>query len=508
MLTEQNVERIENLMISYFRAVDHVCKNHKLPKEEKLERLLDPLIGLNKLLAPLHSLNEYRRSWDGTYPFISECVEKDDLDLENLDYDRDKYGIDWCENDRPHRRGPRIWKYETEEERRIREEVMTQEAIRRQIEVTDFEPSLVIHEYPSDLYPEWLPALDEEKIQSKDLLDQILVCYTIKRAMNGDEKAINKLYSLYKDAAEGVGINFRHYNKEIATVDEVKNTSRVLLRFIIEGFSPEHILMNLLSDQKNLSIPGWVKDFFIYYLSQYLPPIIQDALTEIGLIQRDVQRNRFIFQYFRLLAILNPCAPIRDVTLWENSPVRSRRFNTYCFRPGIVKMGPRKNLTTWIFGRRNEIDTLTKAKREDDTIGRAWQPYGKLYQLIRDKYRPDIEKQKKKKNFAFGDLDIEEGNLNIQDQAAAARDNRPSVEDEIMDNEKDQETINRVIKRLSMAPIPSRNTEIFIQWFFEGIIQTELAERYNLSTRQIKRICRECKDILRSSRKTLLSSPE
>ena len=496
LLTEQNVERITNLILSYFRAVDHVCQNHKLPKEEKLERLLYPLIELNKLLAPVHSLEEnpYRlsnpyRPSDDTYPFISERVWKDDLDLEYLEYDKDKYEIDWCENQRiPERRGPRIWIIETAERKRLHEEAIRQ----REIDGIPYEESAVTHSYPQDLYPEWLPSLDEERIQNKDLLDQILVCFTIKRAMNGNEKAIEKLYSLYEDAAEGLGANFAKLNN--LPFSDVKETSKNLLRFIIKGFLPENILMDLLSDQKILSIPGWVKDFFIYYLSQYLPPIIKDTLIEAGSIQRDGQRDRFIFLYFRLLAMLNPYTPIRDIP-WKNSPVRIRRFNNYCFRPGIVKLGPHKNLTTWIFGRRNEIDTLTKAERENGTTAKAFRPYGKLYQLIRDTYKPDIKRQKVERS-----LDAE-GNLSIRDKAAAVRDNRPSVEDEIID----QETIGRLNEKLSESGISSRDIEIFTEREFERIQQIELAKKYHLSTRQIRRICERCKETLYSSLKSNLS---
>lgn len=94
LLTEQNLERITNLIISYFRAVDYVGKNHKLSKEEKLTRLLEPLIKLNKLLAPLHfeSTTSYRILSDNPafgepqpgvtiHPFISERVWKNELDL-------------------------------------------------------------------------------------------------------------------------------------------------------------------------------------------------------------------------------------------------------------------------------------------------------------------------------------------------------------------------------------------------------------------------------------------
>ncbi len=522
-MTEQDLELIINLILSYFKAVEYVSQKPKLSKEEKLERLLTPLIELNKLLASLHFENEnpYRR-WDGTYPFISERVYKDDLDLEYLDYDKSRYSIDWREDERiPDRRGPRIWKYQPEEQKRNREEAMKQEAIRRGIEIADFEDSLIIHSYPQDLYPKWLPTLDEEKIKSRDLLDQILVCYTIKRAINGDEKAVEKLYSFYEYAAEGLAVKFQDMNKNLH-VKEVINTASILPRFIISGFSLEIFFKEIIIQEKAIitypNIPGYIKDFFIYYLSDYLPPEIEEVLKESESVDKSEQRGKFIFLYFKLLALLDPYTIIRDNTRWKKSSTQKliRKFNNYCFRTEKVKLGPHRNLTIWIFGRGfKEIDTLTRSQREDGSIGKAWKPCGKLYQLIRDTYLaelPGLRVKRRKRNRVFDFMDLDnEADLSIKDQAVVLRDNHPSVEDEMIDNEIDQETIKKVNKRLSSSGVSQRNIEIFTQWIFgqaKRLHQSELAEKFSLSTSQVKRICRKCKGILRSFPEILDPSAE
>jgi len=484
ILTKQTYDRIENLIIGYLRAVEYVHQNPKISKEEKLQTLIEPLKELDDLLTPLHFEGKHYERWDGTYPFTQERIWKDELDLDHLHYDRDNYYIDWCENERiPKRRGPRIWIYDTEEEIQLRNERRKQ----REIEGRKCEPEFISHDYPGDLYQDWLPTLDAEKIQSKDLLDQVLVCYTIKRAINGDKEAFKQLYNLYEVAATRLAAKFA-YRHKLSDYDEIQSTSKAFLAFIIKGFSPGRIIKDSLCNDKEtiLYLPGWIKDFLIYYFSQHLPPMLEDTLIEIGSVQRETQPNRFTSLYFTLLAISSPYTTISDIP-WNDSPVRVRRFNNYCFRPGIVKLGPRRNLTTWIFGRRNEIETLTKADREGDTTGKAWQPYGKLYQLLRDKYKPLVKKRKKDKSFSFREVGKKEALSFVA-------------------NAKFQKKLDLVEETLSEAGITHRNIEIYSKWKLEPIThnhhvtQLELAKEYDLSPRHIKRICKECKEILLKSR--------
>jgi hypothetical protein len=403
-------------------------------------------------------------------------VEKDDLDLEHLDYDKNRYFIDWCENERiPERRGPRIWKFETEEERRLREEVRSEEEARRGIELED---SLVIHDYPSDLYLEWLPSLDEEKIQSRDLLDQILVCYTIKRAINGDKKAIEKLYGLYEYAAGALGAKFARQNR--LPVNELKDTSKGLLRFIIEGFSPEIIIKDLLTNQKETipHLPGWVKDFFIYHLSEYLPPRIEKVREELKSVKRTEQRDTFIFLYFSLLALLSPYSPIRGYTLWEISPKTSRKFNTYCFRPGAVKMGPYYNLSTWIFSSRS----------------------GKLYQLLMDNYESKIFIRKGGKHIRIKNMSDD-----FEDRFVEKSQSELTIKEKkkiICDKEKSfDKSPDEIIAELKKHGISKRDAEIFTKCKYseKPVTRNEIAQKFNLSRRQIIRICKKIAQIFNTS---------
>ncbi len=86
-----------------------------------------------------------------------------------------------------------------------------------------------------EYYKKWLPHLGEEKIVSNDLLDQILVCFTIKRALNQDEEAIDKLCSLYEDTAIGIAYKMTKARKLMGQVDDIKQDAGILLRQVIAG---------------------------------------------------------------------------------------------------------------------------------------------------------------------------------------------------------------------------------------------------------------------------------
>lgn len=68
-------------------------------------------------------------------------------------------------------------------------------------------------------YEKWLPTLDEQKVKSNDLLDQILFCFTIKRALNGDNKAIDKLSSLYEGIAVSIAWKMANARKLTSNYD-------------------------------------------------------------------------------------------------------------------------------------------------------------------------------------------------------------------------------------------------------------------------------------------------
>ncbi|KAA0242006.1 MAG: hypothetical protein DYG83_14390 [Candidatus Brocadia sp. AMX2] len=118
----------------------------------------------------------------------------------------------------------------------------------------DIEPILPYYSV-SDIYELWLPTLTQEKMKSSDLLDRIFVTYAIKRALNQDKEAINKLCSLFQDIAEKVAEKMAKKRGLKRHIDDIKQEARILLWSMIKGFSPKQILDGL-THNVNFSIPN------------------------------------------------------------------------------------------------------------------------------------------------------------------------------------------------------------------------------------------------------------
>ena len=232
------------------------------------------------------------------------------------------------------------------------------------------------HTSVHDIYEWWLPTLTLKKIQSSDLLDQILVCFTIKRALNGDKDAITKLteallisakskttyfytrrllsYKLHKVVDKRLAIQengnrdaIQRRKLDISTMikldqDDVENYACALLPVIVAGSQPRAIIENILCDDKKsdlLPFPKWIRQFYLNYIAEY----------------ERVEPN--------------PYAMISAKTIWGKSSKSIHSFNGYSFVPGRgYKIGPKSNLYTWTFHKKN----------------------GKIYQILKDFYWPTI----------------------------------------------------------------------------------------------------------------------
>lgn len=161
-------------------------------------------------------------------------------------------------------------------------------------------------------------------------------------------------------------------------------------------------------------------------------------------------------------------------------------------------MGPRRNLTTWLFGYKHEITGAT-----------ACPPSGKLYQLLRDKWRPLLEEKSKSKNFDFGDdfgEDHEDHKETIEDRKKAL-----GIEDLGAEENKliDEITVEKKVKRLRKGLLdlgaPARNLEIYFRWKSDDRqTQSEIAKEYGLSLRQIGRICQQISRLLPKAKRLFL----
>ncbi|MBC6934042.1 MAG: hypothetical protein DYG83_17550 [Candidatus Brocadia sp. AMX2] len=122
---------------------------------------------------------------------------------------------------------------------------------------------------------------------------------TIKRALNQDKKAIDKLCSLFQGIAEAVKMAKKRGLKRYT--DDIKQEARILLWSMIKGFSPKQILDGL-THNVNFSIPKSVETFYLYWLSQEVPK----RLNEYPLIDP-----------FDVLVLLNPASPIASEIKWK-----------------------------------------------------------------------------------------------------------------------------------------------------------------------------------------------
>jgi hypothetical protein len=472
------------LLNNYFRAVEDVKKNKKLSKQEKLRGLLSPIIDLNKLINPLAE-NPYRRDFpwgESLYPFVSETISLErDLDLKNLHPDPSKYRIELEEGRHLDPADTSIF---------LRSEFERYLALREECKAKGEEPPPVQLDagYLSlrDIWKEWLPTLTQEIIRRNDLLVQVLVVYTIKRALNGDEKAVAKLYDLYEHTAQAIAVKTAMKLGVMREFEDIKQDAGFFLQFLLSGFRPEHIVRSLLEDSTEramMSLPPWVADFYIRYFGEYVPERTKGLLKEAEEKERLIQfaeglstgklsvknlgkvdqetinwlkeketisalRDRRDIISLELAVLFSPYTPIRSSTLWKNSPKLVRRFNNYSYRPS--KMGPQRNLTTWLFGTRKDFQ------------------YGKLFQLLKDKYKPMI-RQKKKDKF-----------LDIEDIPS------PQPSDEQMEKDPDE-----IVERLVDLGVSERDAKILTDWRFQKLTQGEIGRKNNLSERQIRNICRK-----------------
>jgi hypothetical protein len=226
--------KIAGFFNQYLAAVNWVRKNKSAPREEKLNRLLFPLVKFRKIAALPPGKEIPHRFFNGTFPFTSaNRIKSTDLDLDNLHYDQKRYFIDWEVDNITRRRGPGIWLCETKEEKELRARMRREEEKRRGFPLED---EFIHCQYPGDLYENWLPSLDQARIQSRDLLDQILVCHTIKRALNGQEKAIAKLYGLYVDAAEATAVRFAKISKLIGKPSASSEGKKKIEKGVSRGY--------------------------------------------------------------------------------------------------------------------------------------------------------------------------------------------------------------------------------------------------------------------------------
>ena len=502
----QFVENIKSGLIGdYLQAIEAVKKWKNLPTDKKLTWLLVPLILYNKL-----------DSFGEPIPFVDESVDIErELDLENLRYDEERYRIDALEEHTPpaFRGIITLASYIS-----IRETLNRDLENYREVEVKGADPIFSLGKISlDDLYEEWLPSLDQKKITSKDLLDQVLVAFTIKKAQNGDERAIKTLYGLYKDAANAVAAKFGRRFGIPEKIRDLKSDVQVFLWFVITGFRVTDIISQLVEPDSGKvikNIPPWVKNFYINYLTEYVPQCMEnniretqrnrDLIEELAKVPRNDGRNqvedaikilktRNAFLDFQGIGMLNPYTPFQAKNRWR-TPVRPNRFNNYSFLPGVFKMGPKANLTIWLMGPKDKPH------------------WGKLYQLLKAQYKLLIDEKKGSTTTDDADDNFNEeytGELDYKEKKKVPFSHlwnphdapeRKSRKVRVKPSKKSPSTksLKEIVDELRKMGASPRDAEIFaLCKVLKDITQEKMARLCELkSRRQVIRICKKVKALI------------
>ena len=177
--------QLEALYIKYFNAVETVKKQNNLTKEEKLKQLLTPIVDLHNFTSDSNREHKFARE--------DHINLNEELDLSALESKSEEWDI------LPNWKLGQLGILETSDDI-INVDYSKFLPQRKSVAISS--ATSKVRTSLHKLYKEWLPHLDQNRIQSKKLLDQALVCYTIKRAQNGDEQASDKLISLYIGRAE------------------------------------------------------------------------------------------------------------------------------------------------------------------------------------------------------------------------------------------------------------------------------------------------------------------
>ena len=464
------------LIDEYSAVVAEIEKDKKrlspAERQNYLTRLLTPLIKLNSLHPS--GKNPYLKH-DATYPFIEEKIWIDkEINIKELHYDKQKYSIDfeyskplnWFD---PDAKNIIIWnEYRKHANKKKKKDA---EAKKKGIK---FRPITPIDEGKTsirELYEKWLPTLTEDKIKSNDLLDQLLVCFTLKRALNGDGQATGKLYSLFESAAIGIAMKMAKKRRIFGSginINDIKQEAQMCLTFIISGFKPEGIIDLLSRGEKT---PLQIEKFYFWYYSDYVPKELN------RIMKRPPDRlDRVEIDY-----LLNPVSPVDDYTSWQNTPERIVKFNSGSFRPG---KGTRY-IAAWLFGtKRNYMQ-------------------GRFCQLISEKIDCYLNPWKKGKEIYYdfsGENADEESirNLKIKKQVENAIIEKWKEQAEEIGDERIEEAINILSRKNIFKRTPQRNVQRNIEIVtlkLKGFSYSEIAKKYDITKRQVINICNKVKSL-------------
>jgi len=528
MEKNQSEEKLDR----YFKAVEEVRRQKDLDKKEKLKQLLMPIVNLQNDLSTQERRHKFARE-----DYINL---EDEIDLSSLEKKSDDWAI--LSN----------WKLGQFGDIDTNDDIITVNYPKFLSEAkntfSQTEDSMIRTSIRS-LYKDWLPQLSQTRIQSKSLLDQILVCYTIKRAQNGDKQASDKLISLYSARAasketynnvlklllwresniksekkRNLHLDDKSNVKSFKYTDDFQQTAKIYLAFIIRGFSPKSILDSIIKEQQSdfLPLSTGVVDVLLYYFGEYIPGIVDkylvylksmnDSLKDPSNIHKTIKMaesmanvieclnlqvkeclnvdqldylkknadlllsdkvTELTASVFTIVAMLSdrvapyfatlfdPYTPINsDIALMKNK--NTARILNVCYRP--QKMGPRTNLTTWLFG------------------GRGSYNLGKLNQMLADYYSRNAD--------GIDTVPLDDPSAldssDDSEEESGLRKQRISNIDKIREQIEGAATVSNDLQAMiEKANISDEDYELLLD-NFRGFTLDELAERHCLTKDQVR----------------------
>lgn len=536
--SEENLDK-------YFKAVEEVRQQNDLDKEEKLRRLLIPIVNIQDGLSTHVKKHKFSRE-----DYVNL---EDELDLSSLEKKSDDWAIlsNW--------KLGQFGDIDSSDDIILVNYPKFLPDIKNPSTVTD---GSMTRTSLSGLYKHWLPQLSQTRMQSKSLLDQILVCYTIKRAQNGDEQASDKLTSLYMGRASGKEtynnvlklLLWRESNiksekkrnlhlddkgnvKSFKYTDDFQQIAKIYLAFIIRGFSPKSILDSIIKEQQSdfLPLSTGVVDVSLYYFGEYIPGIVDkyliylksmnDSLKDPSNIHKTIKMAESMANVIECLnlqvkeclnvdqldflkknadllppdkvkevtastflvasklsdsvapyfaTLFDPYTPINsDIVLMKNK--NTARILNVCYRP--EKMGPRNNLTTWLFG------------------GHGSYNLGKLNQMLADYYSRNADGID---TIPLDDPSALDSSNDSEEESRLRKKIKSNIYKILEQTEEAATLSNDLQAMIEKANISDKDYELLLD-NFRGFTLDELAERHCLTKDQVRY---KLKTIMKTLQKT------
>lgn len=487
------------LIEEYLQAAEEVKKNKKLPPSESLKKLITPLINLRNITFPpgyesrlkfiVEDIDlEKELGENPPIPTTSKYTIIKDTELRELGILRvssqnirlaGEYADDLCKQWKPISRAefekiPYAKEYSGQDEQTALNNALDIEQLLPYIE------PLPSYWSVSDIYELWLPTLTPEKMKSNDLLDRILVTYTIKRALNQDEKAIDKLCSLFQNTAKAVAVKMAKKRGLFKRCGgDAKAEAIYLLWLMISGYPPKFILDGL---NGNFDIPKSVEIFYVHWLSEEVP----ERLKKYPLIDP-----------FDVLVLLNPITPIALETNRDISREDSYMFKSLSFRPN-----KKTNLYAWLFGTdKNPMQGRLCQEISDylDEFTTKQKKVSRQYVNDQEDYEDEIRhaqvnrqrslKRKKPPRFDENDPDG-----NVLDKRAIVANSIPEEQNKSIRLER---LMDEYKQALIKRGISERDATVTLSSILEEYTNDEMSKQYNLSESSIEKILSKCKPVLK-----------